>query len=62
MNPPPTITRKELSYTLKISVRTICRHEKQWGLKACRALITEKPVQYFFAPATKALRRARVIA
>lgn len=41
------ITRKEIAAELGVSVDTVERHEKLWGLDKVRAKTPQKPVAYW---------------
>jgi FixJ family two-component response regulator len=47
MNPNPHMTRKEIAAQLGVSVDTVERHEKKWGLDKLRSRVCQKPVLYW---------------
>ncbi len=54
------LTRKEISAMTgnKVSERTICNREKEWGLDKCRQPFARRPVLYV---QDKAVARLRIV-
>ena len=56
-----TITRKELAGLAGVSVKTVQRNEKAWGLHRFISRSHLKPVEYRLTPVIKHLQRLRVL-
>ena len=56
MTQPKFITIKEVAAAVGLSVRTVRRHEKSFGLDKCRDGLCEKPTRYFANQAKRELR------
>lgn len=57
----PTVTRKEIATAAGISVDTVARRERDWGLDSHRARGCKKPIIYFREQASELLLKLRVI-
>ena len=56
-----TITRKELAALAGVSVKTVQRHEKDWGLHRFISRTRLRPVEFHLAPVVKHLQQLRVL-
>ncbi len=56
-----TITRKEIAAAAGVSVRTVIRRERAWGLISCRSTASARPILYFRGESLAALTRAKVL-
>jgi len=56
-----TITRKEIAQAAEISVDTVARREREWGLHRCRSRANGRPILYFRKKANHALLSRRLI-
>jgi hypothetical protein len=59
----PAISRKEIVQLTgsRISVRTICRHEKRWGLDRARIPFGTRTVLYRYSVAMDVLRQIGLV-
>ena len=55
------IYRKQLAQELDVSVDTVRRNEKRWGLEGCRQKLNERLVRYDSTTAHKELKRRGII-
>jgi hypothetical protein len=56
-----TVTRKEIADAAGVSLRTIQRKEKKWGLDKCRSNGCERPITYIPEKASRVLISKDVI-
>jgi len=56
-----TVTLKEIADAANVSVDTVRRNLKRWGLSKCRSKAREYPMIFFRGQASDALLRHRVI-
>jgi hypothetical protein len=57
----PTVTRKEIATAAGVSVSTVIRKEKKWGLDKLRSKAVESEVRFFRAQASRHLIAISVI-
>jgi len=55
------ITRKEIASAAGVSVATVIRREREWGLRECRSKASERPILYFRPRVNAELMRRAVI-
>jgi DNA-binding XRE family transcriptional regulator len=56
-----TITKKEIAELAGVSLRTVVRREKEWGIFAARSKASRRPILYFRARVERLLAAFGVI-
>lgn len=56
-----TITRKQIAAAVGVSVDTVARRERDWGLDKCRSRAKARPVLYFREKVSRTLLEQSII-
>ena len=57
----PTVTIKEIAAAAGVSVDTVRRRKKKWGLDKCQSRATRIPIAFFTQEASEVLIKHRII-
>ena len=59
--PMNTVTRKDIATAAGMSVKTVARHERNWGIHTCRSNASRREALYFRDGVNSRLIPAKII-